>query len=52
MSYDWQRYKKLELIPGSAPEPRRNNLASLNKMWQLFLNTLMQKHLYEQQTDI
>ncbi len=54
MKTNWQHYKELELIPSSAREPRRNKLAivfPLDKMWQLFLNALVQEHLYEQRTE-
>ncbi|NJR65571.1 MAG: hypothetical protein HC772_10050 [Leptolyngbyaceae cyanobacterium CRU_2_3] len=54
MKNQWQRYKSLELIPDSAPEPKlnmRSDLSPLVGFWCTFINLLVREHLCEQRTD-
>lgn len=50
----WENYKKLELIPDSAPapKPRKLNIAApLVASWRTLLNALAKEQVYEQRTE-
>lgn len=50
----WQTYKKLELIPNSAPEPQANKLTfafGVDQVWRLLIVALTRELVYEQQVE-
>ena len=56
MTRQWQRYRELELVPASAPEPRGRSLIQvaiypIDYVWRSLLNALAREHLYEQRTE-
>lgn len=53
MQTQWQTYKRMELIPDSAPAPSTNRLNGLlfGYLWRSLINTLAQEHFHEQRRD-
>jgi hypothetical protein len=55
MKTQWQRYRELELIPASVPQPKPNRffaLAPLGTAWRLLIDALAREHIcYEHRTE-
>ncbi|NJL20138.1 MAG: hypothetical protein HC895_03760 [Leptolyngbyaceae cyanobacterium SM1_3_5] len=54
MNLHWQRYQELELIPPSAPAPRKAKFQlslPLTTAWRSLLNALAREQFYEQRTE-
>lgn len=54
MTTQWQAYKKLELLPDSAPEPEANHFMNgllLSHLWRSLINALAEEHFCEKRRD-